>query len=321
MFALTCFAALVLAGCRSGPQPTLGPLLTEPERPKLVRLAHGFAAQWAAGGRIVYLDPRDGDVWSIRPTGKARQRLVATKRRVGLLVSPNRIRMLLLRAGENGVARIDGRRLRPIPTLARASMARWSDDGSMITFQRSSEGRSSIWAVPPRGGEPQRLFGEFGGRVLAWSPDGRMVVRAFRAERGGSFSATVLFGAEGEALEIPHLLEARFLPDGTVEGIEEEGTLVRLDDLGRIVRRFPGLEPIRDLPSYSEDGSLMVYEQGGQLWIAGADWTSPRLLVSAPCYRPSFSPDGSRVACSLIVGEGRKQTRHVAVVGVPAELR
>jgi hypothetical protein len=320
-----CLVALA-AGCRSGDEPTLGPLPPKLSSPRLERIAPGHSPQWTAEGRIVYVDIRDGDVWSVRPNGQARRHLVSTKTQVGLLASPDRTRMLLLRTDRNRIARTDGSRLRPISAVSQASTGRWSDDGTMITFPRLNGSRRSIWAVPARGGPPRRLFGEFGGVVLAWAADGRMVVRAFQERAGGSFAATLLFGPEGEPTELPSLLAARFLPNGAVEGIDEQGTLVQLDGRGGILRRFPGSDPISELPDYSPDRRLMVYEQGGQLWIASGSWTAPRVLANAPCYQPSFSPDGSRVVCALFrtngeEGEHRKATRYVAVIGVPPELR
>jgi hypothetical protein len=50
------------------------------------------------------------------------------------------------------------------------------------------------------------------------------------------------------------------------------------------------------------------------------------VLTEAPCYQPSFSPDGERVVCSLVEesgadGKRQRESRRVAVIGVPAELR
>jgi WD40-like Beta Propeller Repeat len=313
---LTCLVLLVVGGCR-GAEPTLGPLPAEPANPKLRKIAQGLEAQWTADGRIVYVSSRDGDIWSVRPDGKRPRRVVKTKSSVGLLVSPDRSRMLLLRADRNLVAWTDAERARPVAEVSQASTARWSDDGSMITFQRLRDGQRSIWAVPARGGRPERLFGEFGGFVLAWAADGRMIVRAFQEKAGGSFRATLLVSADGEPTEIPELVEARFLPDGTIEGIESQGSLVVLKNDGTVVRRFD----VDALPDYSPNRRFLVYAHAERVWVARSDWSAPFEIAKGLCLRPSFSPDGSQVVCSLLQTKRNEARRYVAVVGLPSELR
>jgi dipeptidyl aminopeptidase/acylaminoacyl peptidase len=314
---LTCLLAFIVAGCRSGEEPTLGPLPADPREPKVRRIAPGYAAQWTAEGRIVYLDSRDGDVWSIRRDGKRPQRLARAKSRLGVVVSPDGARMLVLERKGTFVSRIVGGRARPVPQEDAAGRPRWSDDGSMLTFERLKAGQRSIWALPARGGRPERLFGEFGGSVLAWASNGRMIVRAFQEQAGGSFSATLLLGSEGEPTEIPDLLAARFLPDGGIEGIDPQRSLVLLDEAGTMLRRLD----VDSLPDHSPDGRFLVYEHDDRVWIAHSDWSSPLELAKGPCAAPSFSPDGTHVACSLTTKKGKEEQRYVAVVGVPSELR
>jgi hypothetical protein len=314
---LTCLLAFIVAGCRSGDEPTLGPLPADPGEPKVRRIAPGYAAQWTAEGRIVYLDSRDGDVWSIRRDGKRPQRLARAKSRLGVVVSPDGSRMLVRERKGTYVSRIVGGRARPVPQEDPSGRPRWSDDGSMLTFERLKAGQRSIWALPARGGRPERLFGEFGGSVLAWASNGRMIVRAFQEQAGGSFSATLLFGSEGEPTEIPDLLAARFLADGGIEGIDPQRSLVLLDEAGTLLRRLD----VDSLPDHSPDGRLLVYEHDDRVWIAHSDWSSPLQLAKGPCAAPSFSPDGTHVACSLTTKKGKEEGRYVAVVGVPSELR
>jgi dipeptidyl aminopeptidase/acylaminoacyl peptidase len=309
---------VVLAGgCRSADEPTLGPLPADPAEPKLRKIASGWAAQWTADGRIVYVDARTGDIWGVRADGKRPRSLVRARRRLDLIVSPDGDRMLVLDGKRTLVARADGRRVRPLAPVEPTGRPRWSDDGSMLTFERLRDGKRSIWAAPARGGPPERLFGEFGGSVLAWAADGRMIVRAFQEQVGGSFSATLLFGSEGEPTEIPDLLEARFLADGRIEGIDAERAVVVLDETGRILRRLV----LDSLPDYSPDGRLLVYQHDERVWIADADWSAPVEIAKGSCANPAFSPDGSRVVCSLTTTKGREERRYVAVVGVPPELR
>ncbi len=52
---------------------------------------------------------------------------------------------------------------------------------------------------------------------------------------------------------------------------------------------------------WSRDGKQMVFTKRTNLYLADADGTSPRLLVSLPgtAYAPIFSPDGSRIRLSI----------------------
>jgi hypothetical protein len=323
---LACLAALVLAGCRETAATVSAPP-ADPPAPKLRKVVQGHSAQWTADGRIVYVDPRDGDVWSVRPGAKRSRHLVSGKRKITLIVSPAGSRMLLLRGGKTFVAKTDGRGLTPLADVPEGVTPSWNDDGSKVSFEMRRRGQGSIWAVPAGRGRPERLFREFGGSVLAWASDGRMVVRAFQAGEGGSFRATLFYPVEGEPTELPELSQARFLPDGAIEGIDPEGSLLVLDEQGTILRRFPSSDPVHAFPDYTADGTLMVYEEDERLWLAFGDWTSPRMLGEGACHRPAFSPDGSQIACSLVeTKSGRRKGQpekryYVAVIEVPAELR
>jgi Tol biopolymer transport system component/predicted Ser/Thr protein kinase len=53
---------------------------------------------------------------------------------------------------------------------------------------------------------------------------------------------------------------------------------------------------------WSPDGQRLLFIRGSDLYLANADGTASRVLVSAPgyAYAPGFSPDGSRIRFSLV---------------------
>jgi hypothetical protein len=286
-------------------------------------LGEGVNPQWTAEGRIIF---RDGPaVWEMDPDGGNMRRVLELETDAGLRLSPDRRSMLLLSIPTNWIAGIDGSGLRPIADVPASSTAVWSDDGSMISFQRTEGGQDSIWAVRSEGGETRRIFPDFGGFVLAWSKDGRMVVNASRQGAGGSLPGTILV-LPGYTLEkLPMLLEeARFLPDGSVEAVVAQGGgLAVLDAEGRLSRRIDAPTDTRELPGRSPDGTLLAFSGDDGVWLTDAHGGGARRVTDKHCHGPEFSPDGRTLLCRYVkfVGiddEGGEAMRlHVGVIDVP----
>jgi Tol biopolymer transport system component len=273
----------------------------------LTDLGAGFNPQWTAEGRIVFSD--SAGVWEMKRDGTGLRRIVDLEAGSGLLVSPDRESMLIMGGGINWVVGVDGSGLRQVTNVQASSTARWSDDSTMITFERLDGGQRSLWAVPAAGGESQQLFADHGGFVLAWANDGRMIVRAFQERAGGSWLAALLVVPGQPTKQLPMVLEhARFLPDGSIEAIEMQGGLVVLDSQGRLSHRVDLPTGTRELPDRSPDGRLLAFSGDDGVWLTDPDGRGARLLTSERCYGATFSPDGRALLC-----------RYVRVVGVDDE--
>ena len=322
--------ALVAVGCSDAPLTSDGGEIRDHAASDGVSdIARGYHGQWTRDGRVVYVDVEEGGVWRMRADGTEKEQLIETEAEsLGLIVSPDRSKLLVMHAGGNFVGDVDGHRLRPIADVPQSGTAQWSDDGSMISFERLDGTKRSIWTVPAGGGRPRVLFDDFGGFVLAWAPDGRMVVRAFRERAGGSYRATLLArpGMAPTPLLRPGWMldDARFRADGKVEGTEEQGTLVVVDPANRKVRPFPAPERVLSLPDRSPDKRWIVYQGATGVWLAHADGSGTRRLTREECVLPSFSPDGTRIVCSHLAYTGEENEygdpvfeRYVAVIPVP----
>jgi hypothetical protein len=319
--------AILLGSCGGDQSADVTPTVTPAAKVAqhdLVDLANGYEAQWTNDGKIVYVG--DGGIWEIAGDGTDLHRIVDLDfEGGGLLLSPDRSKMLVMHGGENSIANVDGTSFRPVADVTASSSALWSDDGSMVTFMRLDGVEKSIWAVSARGGEPRMLFPDFGGFVLAWTRDERMVVRA----HFGSGARVYLVQPGQHRTELltesgASLWEARFRSDGSIEGIAPPAGMVAFDGRGRELTPFPAQGRIEHLPDHSPDGKLMVYESDEGVWLARADGREARKLTSENCGWPSFSPDGTLVVCSHMARIGGTdeyghplQERRVAVIPVP----
>jgi Tol biopolymer transport system component len=166
--------------------------------------------------------------------------------------------------------------VRPRPDTFASDMApAVSPDGTTIAFQRAVAGPDEaspphIYLIEADGSNLRRLTdGDAPEINPSWSPDGRWI--AFASEAGGEFD---LYLAAADGSRVAHLL-------GTDEADE-------------------------DFAAWSPDGETLVFARyepdfetgSGDLWVAGADGRSERLLLGGPDddSAPSWSPDGERVA-------------------------
>jgi TolB protein len=143
-----------------------------------------------------------------------------------------------------------------------------SFDGTMLGLSdqsQASEGRSTVYTVPVRGGTPKRITTQSPSYLHGWSPDGRYLV--FTGGRDNEFDIY------------------RIAADGT-------GGEVRLTD-------FKGLD---DGPEYAPDGRHIYFNSvrsgSMQIWRMDSDGGHPEQITSDDYnnWFPHISPDGQWIA-------------------------
>ena len=165
--------------------------------------------------------------------------------------------------------------IRPLtspPDRERDDVPAFSPDGSTVAFVRGSVGGggADLLVLPAKGGEPRRLTFDNGGIIgsPAWTPDGHDIV--FASQRGG-LSSLWRISASG----------------GTPQPVE-------------------GVGAVACCPSISRKGNQLGYTSvvsSDNIWRLGLKdekhlQDSPVPVISARGinWRPSFSPDGKKIA-------------------------
>lgn len=158
----------------------------------------------------------------------------------------------------------------------------WAPDGSRIAWARVSGAGAVIpESIFVQGGEPPTLalpgLASVGG--LTWAPDGTSIAFAAREE-----------GRQGFSIYVANV---------------GDGAVTRLTDC-------PVSEcPVGDVhPSWSPDGSSIVFARNDDLYVMSADGSDVRHLYSCQQWctaalQPTWSPDGAEIAFVVEVGEQR----------------
>jgi len=135
-------------------------------------------ATWSPNGRTI-LYSTGNSVWTIRPDGKGRRRLLDAGAYAAW--SPNGREIVFVERVEDNKAalfrvRRDGSGLRRImPGLESDVYApSWSPDGRTIAFTRYYRAEESIWTVGANGSRLRQVAAA--GRWPDWSPDGRRMI-------------------------------------------------------------------------------------------------------------------------------------------------
>jgi TolB protein len=191
----------------------------------------------------------------------------------------------------------------------------WSPDGKMIAFVGrgggSSEGTdwllSGIYVTNADGSGQRRLLARGYSASLAWSPDGRRI--AFE-----SHLQVWVMNADGSGQR--RLLARRYpaslawSPDGRRIAFESNRQVWVMNADGSGQRRLTRNGGFNSAPAWSPDGRRIAFERrlewcsGSdcgtalhfEVWVMNADGSQARLLAKDAAHRPSWSPDGRKIA-------------------------
>jgi RTX calcium-binding nonapeptide repeat (4 copies) len=157
------------------------------------------------------------------------------------------------------------------------------------------------------------------------SPNGEwlLYLRSYGGSRYSNPEPSLLIArpdGSGERVLVPRTrhVEASWTPDNLMQVTVGEETTLRRPEDGSVVRRL-AFEP----GAWSPDGRLVAYvdwsREPRRLYVAAADGSAPRALVTAPRLRGigvgEFSPDSTRLSYSVGVTLGRERSEVIRVDG------
>jgi TolB protein len=234
-----------------------------------------------AGSLILFWsDSPIPSLWSIRPDGSHRHRISLRQNCKRPSLSPDRKWIVFdgtppgklpLTDFDVQVARRDGTGRRILVSSDDRELdARWSPDGTRISFERRrwAEGDdwrdSWIWTMRPDGGDARPLVR---GSSARWSPDGKRLV--FSAPTPGSDGDLFVIDADGTGLHrllaTPRLEQPNaWSPDGkkilfTRYPSDRESDVYAMDAAGTNVRRLTRAVRQDVGGTWSPDGSRIVF--------------------------------------------------------------
>jgi TolB protein len=258
----------------------------------------------ARNGRIVFVSPGDGgqdDRLYTVPPGSSNLRQVADVRAEYPSWSP------------------DGSRIA-------------FDDGSIIAFRDWLNQQGHIYIVNTDGTGLTQVTGGQGAEFTpAWSPDGTHLAFTGIGEDGlppGIFILDLATGAKHPVTANPYAgyvdKEPDYSPDGTrivfvrdrrlieAGGSRDEEALFVVNVDGTKLRRLTPWDAAVGTPSWSPDGSTIVFRKGivgrapvlPRLFAIGPDGTGMKPLTAAGvgAFWPSWSPDGTRIVFTRYAG-------------------
>ena len=298
--------------------------------------AREYSPAWSPDGRsIVFVravSTTERDVVIVPAIGGSEQRAARFEERevAGVAWSPDGETLAVSAQAEPGgpfvlfllsTETLEQRRLTgPPPSYRGDTEPAFSPGGERLAFVRgAAEGADDIFAVPVRGGEPERLTHDERGIVgLDWTPDGQSLVYAsHRAEGSGLWRITAAGGTpewivtagEGKSIGKPSL--ARRGRRLTYEQRSSDANIwaIRLGHFERV----PLIQSSRweSSPQFSPDGARIAFasDRSGspEVWLSDADGANPFRLTSfegAAVSMPRWSPDSQRIAFDARTGDG-----------------
>ena len=247
-----------------------------------------------AFGAFVATDLTQGDIWSVKPDGRALRQLTNA---AGLDICPaysadgKHIAFCSNRTGayEIWVMDANGKDERQITDSGTRSLfPDFSPDGSRIAFSAPSVtgGVTDLWTVPAAGGTPTRVTDtpDVAEKLPVWSPDGStlLYVAANTANTTGQLWT----------LEVSTGLRTQLTSDPTYKD---------------------------QLPDWSPDGQVIAYHADNDIWRMAADGSDQVNLTQTPLvaeFGAAFSPDGTQISFTGTGGPVSPGERYVQVMAV-----
>lgn len=185
-------------------------------------------------------------------------------------------------------------------------------DGRHIAFVRRENGRSTLWVKDLIGGDERKIYDRLDLDVqetwavtgvypnMAWTPDSRSIVfwaggKIHRVDAAGGTDADIPFRID----------DTRLVIDATHPQVE-----VAPDHFVTKMPRWASVSP---------DGTQIVFETLGKLWLKSASGGAPRRLVKGEESEfelwPSWSRDGRTIVFVSWTDEGLGRIRTIAASG------